>query len=421
MKRDIGGIYKFSAQFENHFKVSRLSTFLFPYFSYNKSMSSEDKKIKILYLITKSNWGGAQVYLYSLATTLPRDKYDVLVLHGGEGLLSDKLNKAGIQTIKIDGLDRDIKLGDEIKVFFKLIKIFKEEKPDIIHVNSSKIAGLGSLTGRLAGIKKIIFTAHGWPFNEDRSFWQKTLILMLSYLTTVLTHKTIVIAQKELDQTKNWPFVQNKINFIYNGIPKIDFLSKDEAQNLISKKIGFENKKNILWIGTISELTKNKGLEYAINAINKLKKDLNEWNGIFVIIGSNGEEKENIKNLIKGKKLEKNIFIAGFIENASKYLKAFDIFLLSSVKEGFPYALLEAGQSGNATVSTRVGGTGEIIDNLENGILIHPKREKEIANAIRFYMENPEKMALFGTKLESKIKLKFSIEKMVEKTFKLYN
>jgi len=98
---------------------------------------NENKKIKILYLITKSNWGGAQVYLYSLATTLPRDKYDVLVLHGGEGLLSDKLNKAGIQTIKIDGLDRDIKLGDEIKVFFKLIKIFSKISSNFLKQETS--------------------------------------------------------------------------------------------------------------------------------------------------------------------------------------------------------------------------------------------------------------------------------------------
>jgi len=384
-------------------------------------MKEKKKKRKILYLITKSNWGGAQVYVHSLANSLSQEEYDISVIDGGDGILNKKLKEENINVINIKNLDKNINLIDEIKVFFTLIKIFHKEKPDIIHLNSSKIAGLGAVAGRITRIKNIIFTAHGWPFNEDRPLWQKFLIIISSYATVLFSHKTIVIAEKELKQTKNWPFVSKKIHLIYNGIPKISYLKQKEAREFLIKKIPVEINKNTTWIGTISELTKNKGLEYTIKAIKIIKKNFgDDWNGIFIIIGG-GEDKERLEEIIKKENLENNIFLIGFVENASQYLKAFDVFVLSSIKEGFPYALLEAGQAGNAIISTRVGGTEEIINNLENGILIHPKREKEIYNGINFYMTNKEKMSDFGKKLKIRVKNKFNLKKMIMETFKLYS
>ena len=92
------------------------------------------KKKKILYLVTKANWGGAQKYVFDLASEMMgRDDYEVAVAYGEPfGELNSKLKKAGIQTIKIKGLGRDINFLDEFKVAKSLWKIFREEKPDII-------------------------------------------------------------------------------------------------------------------------------------------------------------------------------------------------------------------------------------------------------------------------------------------------
>jgi len=200
-------------------------------------------------------------------------------------------------------------------------------------------------------------------------------------------------------------------------------MERENARKALLNKIKPTSKldANTVWIGTVSELTGNKGLKYAIKAIKKLKKNIgNEWNGIFVIIGS-GEDRVYLENLIEKKELEKDVFLTGFVEDAQKYLKAFDIFLLSSVKEGLPYVLLEAAQAGNAIISTRVGGVEEIIDDQENGILIYPKNKKEIAIALENYIKNPKKANLFGEKIQAKIKKEFTKEKMVKKTLDLYN
>jgi len=370
-------------------------------------------KKKILFLITKANWGGAQKYVFDIASELKN--YEVTVAHGEpSGELIEKLEIKNIPTIKIKNLNRDVKILDELKVAINLWKIFRQERPEIIHLNSSKIGGLGALIGRMVGIKKIIFTAHGWAFNENRNWLSKTIIKFLSWLTIVLAHQTIVINQQEYNQVINWPFItKNKLTLIYNGIKPIYFLNRNEAREYFKDKI----KDNNLVIGTISELHKNKGLKYAIKSFHQLTKE--HKNIKFIIIGE-GEEREYLEKKIKKYNLENSVFLVGEIKEASQYLKAFDIFLLSSLKEGLPFVLLEAGLAKLPVVTTKVGGIPEIIKNDFSGILVGKKENDKIKDVLEQLIVNQEKRRQLGENLNMTIKNKSSFGKMFEATKEIY-
>ena len=134
---------------------------------------------KVLFLITKSNFGGAQRYVYDLATTLDAEKFEVVVALGGKGPLASLLEHAGIRTITIESLTRDISIKNELRFTFELWKIIHTERPHILHVNSSKAGAVGTLLGRVAFVPRVLFTAHGWAFNEDRPWWQKIIIKII--------------------------------------------------------------------------------------------------------------------------------------------------------------------------------------------------------------------------------------------------
>lgn len=383
-------------------------------------MPGKNIKTKILYIITKSNFGGAQRYVYDLAKNITKDDYETLVALGGNDILKDKLEKIGVRTIPIPNLKRNINIFSEIKVFFNLLKILKKEKPNIVHLNSSKIGGLGALACRLTGIKKIIFTAHGWAHKEDRNIILKKIIKFISWITIILSHKTIVVSGNDY---KNAPklFVKKKIIIIHNGIPEINFEEKNIVKNKILEKIrslkSQSEIKKTIWIGTISELHKNKGLTFAIKAINNLIK--NSYNVSFFIIGE-GEEKFNLEQLIKKEGLENNVFLLGFIENASKLLRAFDIFTLTSIKEGLPYVLLEAGLANLPIVASQTGGISEIIENKKSGLLIPPKNINYIEKAVSNLIDFPENKITYGNILKEKIKKDFTIKQMVLQIIKIY-
>ena len=389
------------------------------------------RKKKILFCITKSNWGGAQRYVYDLATNLPKDKYETAVVLGGDGRLKEKLEAFGIKTISINSLQRDVGVIKDISSFFELIKIFMKEKPDIIHLNSSKMGGIGGLAGRFARVRKIIFTAHGWAYNEERSFLQKIAIAILHFITVAFSHLTIAVSEKAEEQFKNAGLMKKKMTVIHNGIGEIEFIEKAKARQEFAEvrlpqteKVKEKIKSEPLWIGTISELHKNKGLKYAIEAIGKLIKNENinisHGNIIFIIMGE-GEERKNLEEIIKNNNLEDSIFLIGNVENASSYLKAFDIFTLTSITEALPYAILEAGKAEVPIIASNVGGISEIIDDMRSGILLQPKKPKEISDAIEYFINYPDKKEIFSKLLKEKIDEEFSLDKMVSETIRVYN
>lgn len=375
--------------------------------------------MNILYVITKSNWGGAQRHVFDLACNMKSRGHDVAVAVGGDGILRKRLEAAGIYTHSISTLKRDISLGDEAGSIKELYSLVKHRRPDILHLHSPKAAGLGSVVGRLLRVPKIIMTVHGWPFNEDRPFNEKGLILFFSWLTMLFCHTTIVLSEREWKQALKFPYVKEKIRLIPLGIKAPTFMSVDGAKQFIAKAIGMDvgeyNKKTV--VGTIAEFHKNKGLSYLIDAMEQVAIDHPQV--ICIVIG-NGQEEAALRTLIASKKLEQKIFLAGYLEHAAEYLKAFSIFVLPSVKEGLPYAILEAGVASLPVVATAVGGIPEIIEDMKSGVLIQAKHVRELSHAISFMIEHPNERRAFGTALRERITTKFSLEKMLESVSGLY-
>jgi glycosyltransferase involved in cell wall biosynthesis len=375
--------------------------------------------MKILYVITKSNWGGAQRHVFDLSTSMKAKGHEVWVALGGEGLLKTKLEQAGIYTFSIAQMGRDVDLGKDAGSFKEIYNVIKNKRPDIIHLHSPKATGLGSLAGRLLRTKKIITTVHGWTFNESRPFHEKISIGFFSWLTMLFSHLTIVLSDKEFKQALLFPGVKNKIRLVPLGIKPITFVSVDGAKQALAKAIGMDfvdfYKKNI--VATIAELHPNKGLPYLIEAMKTVVTQ--QANTICLIIGD-GQDKNSLSELIKSNNLSDKVFLTGRVDNASDYLKAITVFVLPSLKEGLPYTILESGMASLATVATTVGGIPEIVEDMKSGILIQPRNSKELAHAISFMIEHPEERKRYGNALKERVNEKYSFGRMIDENEGLY-
>lgn len=379
-------------------------------------MNSNRKKI--LFLITKSNWGGAQRYVFDLATSLNTKTYEVVVAFGGNGALIEKLNAVNIRTIKIKSLQRDISLYKDIKICKELHAILKREQPEIFHINSSKAGILGSLIGRMTRVPNIIFTAHGWAFNEKRPFLQKIIIKSLHWLTVLISHHTIAVSKVTKGQM-NWIGTQGKMTVIYNGINPISMLEKVEARNvLVGKNFLIKPYKDSFWTGTIAELHPIKSHKMMINAIKLLTSNNPKIDIRHIIIGD-GEYRDRLEKYVISQNLTDRIFFAGHIHEASKLLKAFDVFTLTSKSEALAYVIIEAGFAGLPIISTAVGGIPEIITHKKNGLLIHSGDIEKLALNIKKLISSPELRDQIGNNVFETIQ-HFSVEKMFTETEKLY-
>jgi len=156
-----------------------------------------------------------------------------------------------------------------------------------------------------------------------------------------------------------------------------------------------------------------KNVNTAIKNIKNIKFDV-------ILIGS-GENPDKIKirQFIEKHRLE-NVHLIEFIPNAVNYFKAFDIFILPSIKEGLPYTIIEAMVAELPIIATNVGGIPEMTENNINGILIEPKNPDIIGEKILYIINNPKEAKQMAQKAKQKAEQEFCLKKMLEKTKNIY-
>ena len=380
----------------------------------------ELKKTKILYLITQSNSGGAQKYVLDLASNLDKQKYDVAVAAGGNEELFRRLENADIKIFKIKWLRRSINPAFDILAYFEIKKLLLRWQPDVVHLNSSKISVLGALAARNLPIK-VIYTVHGAVFEAAFSWPERKIFLWLEKLTAKYKDKIICVSEYDRQLWLKYNVAPaEKLLTIHNGLDsQIDFLPKSQArQKLFSAHIKTPDDYQIVgWLGYFYPEKKLDTLIKAANLIFNIPATKDK-KIIFSVIG-NGPQEKGLKLQVSGFGLQDKILFLGAVPEARCYLKAFDIFVLPSVKEGLPYTILEAMAAGVPIIASDVGGIPEMIADNFNGFLIHPKDFEALAEKILQILENSELTKKFSQNSLERIK-EFSLNKMLQKTQQQY-
>jgi len=375
-------------------------------------------KTKALLVVTKSNFGGAQRYVFDLATNLPKDRFEVTVAFGPgpdgkPGRLAKMLVESGIRTILVPELARDVRLTDDFKAYRALVRLFRAEKPDVIHLNSSKAGGLGALAGRIAGIKRIVFTSHGLPFDEERNPLATLAIRIATWATLLFAHRTIAVANDTFERLKRMPFLKRRPTLIHNGILTPNFLSQDEARKDM-RTLDPSIPEGSLWIGSIGELHPNKDYATAIEMVGFLESDAH-----LVIIGD-GELKGKLLTKAEEAGVGGRVHFLGYIPEAARYLRAFDAFLLTSRKEGLPYVLLEAGYGYLPVVASDTAGVRDVILHNFTGLLAKPNDARAFSQAIEKVLGDATLARALSDELLKRVQKSFSLEQMIEKTIVSY-
>ena len=172
------------------------------------------------------------------------------------------------------------------------------------------------------------------------------------------------------------------------------------------------------WVGMISELNPTKRIVDAIRAFSLIVPKHPE---VILIVLGEGQEREALEGLIRELHLSNHVSLPGFRTNAPSLLKAFDLFVHSSISEALGYAILEAGCAALPVVATRVGGIPEIIPDDDYGLLVSPCDPAALAAAIESLLRDPQYAAELGARLHARVQNSFSKQKMISETFALYH
>lgn len=391
-------------------------------------MSSEIKpKKKVLFIITQSEFGGAQRFLSALLSRLDQSRFAVTVAFGKAGardFLEQELTLMGLAVHRLKYLSREISPLNDWRSVFEIRKLIKTTGSEVLFLMSSKAGFVGALASVFpTKIKnlKVIYRIGGWTFNDPWSWWKKRCWIFLEKISA--KWKDVIIVNNEHDlkqagQLKIRP--RGKLLLIHNGIDpyKTAFLPREEARlkifGQIASSAGIVVQTKII-IGTIANFYPAKGLPVLVQAAEQFK---NQEEIIFAIIGD-GPERPFLEKTIAEKKLEKKFFLLGQIPEAGRFLPAFDIFVLSSLKEGFPWVVLEAMSAKIPVIASSVGAVPEIIENGQNGLTIPPDKPETLANKIKELLGNERLRQEMGLQGHQTVLFKFSLDKMIRETEKL--
>jgi len=372
------------------------------------------KEMQVLYIITKLELGGAQKICLSLFEQLQSTGHHSYLISGNQGTLAPTVsNKDNI--ILLDSFKREVGVKDlfkEIKTFFILIsqirKLRKKNPKLIVHTHSTKAGLLGRWAAFFANVKTRIHTVHGFGFHPYQTKIGWWINYLLEFATSFITSHYICVSSFDVKSgIRLLPRFDQKHSIIRAAV--------DQQAFTTAQRCTPEQTNKPFTFGTISCFKKQKNLLDLFEAFIQCKNS--NPNVKLEIIGD-GHMRSALERWITKNNLKESIILHGWQHNVSNYLSQWDTFVLSSLWEGLPCAVIEARLLKLPVISYDTGGIHDVIFHEQNGLLAKPKRIEELAQHMIKVSTNQQFVAQL--KNYSDELSDFDQRKMIKKHIELY-
>ena len=369
------------------------------------------KKSTICHLISSTGLYGAETVVLNLMEAMKDDMRFRCVL----GCIEDKDNKdcelyqkarrLGYHAFQVN-IDNIIILRD----IFVLWKALSKEGVRLLHSHGYKASVMGYLFSLISDIK-ILITCHLWTSGDLKL----RLYEKLESVVMKRAGKVVGVSEKIVSQLKGHNIPDEKLVVIPNGIDVSEFRLEHDIMALRDE---LNIPSDHLIVGSLGRLVEQKGYVYLIESIRQIMSDFPK---VTVLVAGEGPLKSELLGLISKYQLNNNIKLIGFRSDRARLLQLFDIFVLSSLDEGTPMALLEAMATGLPCLVTDVGGNRNVIENGVDGILIPPGETNLLTNMLLKLLNNKSLRDRLSAGASKKIEAEYSSETMRDRYFNIYN
>ena len=328
--------------------------------NYNSGLT-ETGRIKILHIITRLEYGGPPIALLSLMERLDRSKFHCAIATGfTEDPEKDMIRHArqkDIEVFTIPHLVRDMAPIQDLMALYELVWVLRRGKYDIAHCHTSKGGFIGRLAAKIAGTRRILYSPHGTILKGYFGPFKTQFFTILDRLAALLTDRILCLSQSEITEYLQAGMgTLRQYCVLHNGID-VAGMERRRLDNLQMRESLGLCREDFICV-TVGRLVPVKGHPVLIDAMAKLYPSLPN---IKLIVVGDGAEKSRLERQTLLLGLEGRVVFLGLREDIPEILSCCDLFLLSSVNEGFGLVLLEAMALGVPVVSTAVMGTREVL------------------------------------------------------------
>jgi glycosyltransferase involved in cell wall biosynthesis len=363
-------------------------------------------KMKVLFLITSLDYGGAETQLVSIATRLKKRGWDIQVVSMlPPKAFIEELDGAGIP-LKTLNMRRGI---PDPRAIFRLVRILYRLRPDIVHSHMVHANLLARIVRPLVSIPVLICTAHN---NYEGGRYRE----IFYRLTDPLCDLTTQVSQAGLKRyIRVGATPRHKIRYVPNGVDTEKFKLNLKVRDRIRDKLGLRD--SFIWLA-VGRFHVQKDYPNLLNALTQVAREIHS---VCLLIVGDGPLRWDMEQLAKELGLDGKVKFLGICSYVSELMNAADAFVLSSRWEGFGLVLVEAMACHLPIVATDSGGPREILDEGRLGFLVTPGESNCLASAMLKLMALPEtKRKIMSQAGRAYIEANYSIEHIVDKWEELY-
>jgi glycosyltransferase involved in cell wall biosynthesis len=351
------------------------------------------KKV-LLYMITQSEFGGAQANVLDLIRGFAQE-YDVHLATRNEGPLTESVAVINVPVHLLPNLVRPIHLLYDFLAVKECVSLIQEIKPNVIHAHSSKAGLIARIAGWICKVP-VVFTAHGWGFSLGNPPIRRWIALLSEKLAAPLGKKIICVSESDRQLALSLGVgSKNSLVTVRDGIGNIPVSLANPARSPA----------RLIMVARFNEQKDQATLLKAIAQLNDHSIHLD-------LVGS-GSSWESCKDLAKSLAIEDQVSFLGDRRDVPDLLAQSQIFILSTHYEGLPISILEAMRTSLPVVATSVNGIPEEVLDGQTGFLVAREDVSSIANALSTLIQSPDLRQQMGEAGRQKFLEEFTIERMI--------
>ena len=356
---------------------------------------------RILILITLAEIGGAQTYVAQLLPALA-ERFEVLVAAYGPGPLVDAARESGARYVPLRHVRRDLQPGRDLLGLLELVTLLRRERPDLLHVNSSKAAALGRVAALAAGPRIRVFTVHGWAFKAytgPAGALYRWADRLLAPLTTV----TICVSETERAAGLAARTCRAERTVV---IPNAIDVERAPRARLHG------DPPRIVTVGRLAAPKDPLTLVRALPALGGRPYSL-------AFVGG-GRDQPHVEEELRARGLTERVALLGDRDDVPALLAGADVFVLASRSEGAPLSILEAMAAGLPVVASDVGGVAELVADGETGVLVPAGEPDALARALARLLDDGALRERMGAAGRARARDRFDLAELRAAHLELY-
>ena len=377
-------------------------------------------RLRVLHLITHFAVGGATENTLATCHYADRSRFESSILSGEtadcEQTLVRPAAEHGIHVHILPALHHEIRPRADVTAFRSLVEWLRRNPCDILHTHGSKAGILGRFAGRKAGVPVLIHTVHGWGFHDFMSPLPRRIYAGLERRAAHVTDRIIVVAGANREKGLSAGVgVHAQYAVIHSGIDVARYAKVDENGFSVRRRLGIPLEAPV--VGTVSRLARQKDPISFVEVACLVRKRFPDVKFVFV---GGGPLEGRFRQAIRERGLEDTVVYLGYRGDVPELLRAFDVFLLTSLWEGLPRVFPQAMCAELPIVATRVDGAPEAVTHGVSGFLTAPRDVQAMAARVVTLLSDPDLRRRMGAEGRSRVDPDFCDREMVRRIEQIY-